>query len=145
MDYSVVVIPSGNVGAKVSVTPTPTESRGRYGVGLVWGELNKATDLAGLTGGASVTLDIGRGINVNGMLVDNPAIPGAINNTVVLFGVESAQFASRTGAPLPLIRMNANSHLNMSWIFSINSLITGVHNGVLAGAAKLGMTAGPTR
>ncbi len=99
-DTNLILWPTANVGAGFG-------GGGNYrgGLGLVWGSLTNAKDLKGLVGGASVTGDLGMGINGKILLLKNWSRPGTINNTLVTFGVDIGPSAG------------LDAHANISWIF----------------------------
>ncbi|MGZ3722067.1 MAG: hypothetical protein ACXVA9_03995 [Bdellovibrionales bacterium] len=61
---------------------------GRVGFGFVWGELNKASELVGAVGGGTITVNMVVGVNAKILAVKNVSKPGAVNNYILMLGVQ---------------------------------------------------------
>jgi hypothetical protein len=125
-----VVMALGLGGAQASPTaivggeaPQQADKSARAGVGFVWGPLNKASDLAGFTGGGTGTVNalIG-GVNVKFLGVKNWNKPGAVNNYMLLLGV---QRESQLNSKIPFFNINAEFGANAGVIVDAGGLFSG--------------------
>jgi hypothetical protein len=118
---ALVVLPTFNAGAALSTDGGAQQVNVRAGIGLVWGELNNAKDLVGVTGGGSVTLDVGPGVNLKALALKNINKPGFANNFILLAGLQKKPTA---GSQLPLISLNAESSFNLGVIVDATAVLT---------------------
>lgn len=109
---SLIVLPTVNAGLGATQTAANGTNK-RFGVGVVWGTLNKASDLAGVTFGPSVTFAVGSGLNVKLLGLHNLAKADAVSNTILMIGVEKGELAAET-------------HFNLGAIIDANSVLSGV-------------------
>lgn len=122
-DTSWVAIPTVNIGAGASNTDPYTP---RGGVGLVWGSLNKASELVGMTVGPSTTLQMGKGVNVKLLALKNFKKQKAINNTILMVGVEPG--SSGQSSNVRFGKFAAEVHFNVSGIVDLLSLVSPIVN-----------------
>lgn len=128
---ALVVLPTFNAGAGVGTGDSTSPVNIRAGVGLVWGELNNAKDLVGVTGGGSVTVDVGPGVNVKFLALKNLQKPGFANNYILMAGLQKKP---TSGAALPLISLNAESTFSLGVIVDATAALTSGYD-FLAGVA----------
>jgi hypothetical protein len=96
-DTSLVAMVVGNAAVGVlSPTAAANPATARGGVGIIWGELNSATDFHGIVGGPSITMDVLGGLNVKLLGLKNLDKPGAVNNYVLMAGVERGNLQIET-------------------------------------------------
>ena len=108
------VSPSAVVGGTDVQTPGQDSNKsGRGGIGFVWGELNKASELTGLTGGLTATVDLGIGVNGKFLALKNSSKPGAVSNFILLLGVQKA--GTLTGK-IPFTNVSAEFGANAGYI-----------------------------
>lgn len=112
---SMILIPTANAGAGLTASGASNGTNKRFGAGLVWGSLNSPSELVGVTYGPSSTLSIGEGLNVKVLALKNFSKEGAMNNVILLAGVEQGTLAAET-------------HLNVGGIFDASAFLKGVVN-----------------
>jgi hypothetical protein len=115
-------------GAQVSPTsvvgdaPQQADKTGRAGIGFVWGQLNKASDLVGFTGGGTATVNaLVAGLNVKFLGVKNWNKPGAVNNYILLLGL---QRQSKLNSKIPLTNIDAEFGANIGAIVDAGGLFS---------------------
>ena len=128
---ALVVLPVLNAGVGVSANEDAPAMNIRAGIGLVWGELNDAKDLVGVTGGGSVTLDVGPGVNLKALALKNLNKPGFANNFILMAGLQKKPTATST---LPFISLDAESHFNLGVIVDATKVFTSGYD-FMAGVA----------
>ena len=133
-DKSFIVIPNANAG--IGVSTTAVDVNARVGVALIFGQLNRASDLVGLTGGGSATVDypefakifpsaLQSGVNFKLLGLKNPARAGLINNVIAMVGLEGGNEVS-WNQTVPLLKLKAQSHFNISYILDANQVFSGI-------------------
>jgi hypothetical protein len=119
-DTAWIGIPALNVGP--GVTSSAGGTNPRAGVGLVWGDLNSASEVTGFTVGPSVTAQLWKGINVKVLGLKNMSKRGAINNTVVMVGLEPANASPKNN--MSILGYAAEAHVSLSGMVDLASMLS---------------------
>lgn len=131
---SLIVMGLGLFGAQVAPTavvpgvgelPTTTNAtnkNGRGGIGFVWGDLNKASELTGLAYGGTLTVNLGAGVNGKFLALKNKDKEGAVNNYVLLLGV---QRSAALGGKIPWTDIDAEFGANVGLFADAGGFVTG--------------------
>lgn len=129
-DVAFIAIPTANVGIG-SNSGGAVAGQQRGGIGLVFGNLNSASDVMGLAIGPSVTgqvsaLGVQAGLNLKFVTLKNFSKSGVFNNEMLLVGVEPPNpSAVKTTS---LFGWDVEAHIGVSPIFDPTPLLKKVWN-----------------
>lgn len=129
---SLVLMGLGLLGAQATPTAvvpgfgnspmTAANKNGRGGIGFVWGDLNKASELTGLAYGGTLTVNLGAGVNGKFLALKNTDKEGAANNYILLLGVQrSAALADK----IPWTNIDAEFGANVGVFVDAGSAVMG--------------------
>jgi hypothetical protein len=123
LDSSLVVFPSANFGVGVG-----GGANGHGGIGLIFGDLEKSADFAGLLTGLSGSYAFGVGNNFKIQTLKNWNKPGAVNNVLITGALESG------------VEAKADIHASVSYVINAQNFFKGA-SGLLSGIGnRLGIT-----
>ncbi len=127
MDTALVVFPTANAGVGVG-----GGANGRIGAGIIFGELNSASEFKGLLTGASASFALGVGNNFKVQTLKNWGKSGAINNIVITAAWENGLTAK------------LDAHATVSYVVDAQSFFNSI-GGITSGLVeKLGLNIDPS-